>query len=53
MAKSFQLDVRYTHSRMGVYTTHLILGQLFIKSQAENNGKELLRKIPKECKAPS
>lgn len=53
MDNSLKLDVRYTHSCIiGVYTTNLILLQLFIKSQAKNNGKELLYKIPTQCKAP-
>lgn len=37
---------------MRVYAANLILLQLFIKSQAKNNGKELLHKITSSCKAP-
>lgn len=47
MADSLKLDIRYTHSFiMGVYAANLIFLQVFIKSQAKNNGKELLYKIP-------
>lgn len=53
MANSLKLDVRYTHSfLMGVYAANLIFLQVFIKSQAKNNGKELLYKIPPQCKVP-
>lgn len=50
MAKSFESDVRYTHSGTAVHTPHLILGQLFTESPTENNGQELLQKIPAEYK---
>lgn len=41
MANSLKLDVRYTHSSlMRVYAANLISLQLFIKSQAKNNGKD-------------
>lgn len=47
MDNSLKLDVRYTHSSViGVYTANLVLLQLFIRSQAKNNRKELLCKIP-------
>lgn len=53
MAKSFESNVRYTHSVTAVHMPPLILGQLFTKSPTENNGQELLYKIPAECKDPS
>lgn len=43
MDNSLKSDVRYTHSSIiVVYIANLILLQLFIKSQAKNNGKKLL-----------